>query len=127
MVDCIYEAKNFKLVISETGGPDSVCLGFEGSCSSQGFLSNADEVIEKLKNIDYRNIFIDTDALKRINSRFIGLLIVLVGSGRNIGLKTPDRFLNDLLEMTGILNKFHVYSSFKEFEDACGQKNKQGE
>jgi len=127
MGDCLYEAENFKVLVSETVKTDSACIRFEGNCSQQGFLNNADEIIEKCKQISFHDIFIDTDDLKRVNSRFIGLLIVLMGSDRNIGLKTPNRFLKDLLEMTGILNKFHIYNSFKEFDAACGQENKQGQ
>ena len=119
MSDIIYDAEKFKVMISDTSGPDTAYLHFEGSCSQPGFLQSADEIIEKVKQIKYKNVFVDVDDLKSINSRFIGLLIVLIGLDKCIGMRTPSRFLKDLLEMTGILKLFHISGSFSEFAEEC--------
>ena len=122
----LYEADKFKVEISDTSGSDTACLRFEGSCSQPGFLQNADEIIEKVKHVEYNSIFIDVEELKSINSRFIGLLIVLIGSDKSIGMKNPSQYLQDLLEMTGILKLFHVCGSFAEFAEEWGKKDTGG-
>ncbi|MFC1479605.1 hypothetical protein ACFL6F_03315 [Planctomycetota bacterium] len=126
MNDIICDTENFKVIISDTSGSDTACLRFEGSCSQPGFLQNADEIIEKVKHVEYNSIFIDVEELKSINSRFIGLLIVLIGSDKFIGIKNPSQYLQDLLEMTGILKLFHIYENFSEFAEGCGGKDTAG-
>ena len=119
----IYETDNFKVAVSDTSGTDIACLRFEGNCSQPGFLQNADEIIEKVKHVEHDYIFIDVEELKSINSRFIGLLIVLIGSEKYIGMKNPSQYLQDLLEMTGILKLFHIYISFNEFVKGCKEEH----
>lgn len=112
-----FKAEDFTITIEETS-ETSCSLRFDGSCNQPGFLIHSDDILDLLGKSDYEGLFIDCGGLKHVNSRFIGLLIALIGGEKKIGLKEPEPFLRDLLEMTGILKAFHVYDSYESFMDA---------
>lgn len=117
----LFEHGQFKVTVAEKSGDDTVHVQFVGNCSHPDFLHNADRIITVCKNLDAQNIFLDIEHLININSRFVGLLIVLAGSSRYyIGLKKPSEFLKDLLNMAGILRLFHIFENFKDFTAECG-------
>lgn len=119
MTTVLYDKEGFTVSITEQRGTQIACLSFKGDCVEPGFASHSDEIVEKLNNLEFPYVFFDVNDLAHINSKFLGLLISFMATDKKIGLKKPGQFLNDLLDMIGILQAFAIFEDFNSFVKEC--------
>jgi anti-anti-sigma regulatory factor len=111
----LYDNEGFSLTLTETSGPEFASIAFKGDCSQSAFMTHSEEVIKALAELKATHIFINANGLEHVNSRFVGILIHLLGQEKNLGLQDPNQFLTDILDIIGILNAFDICKDFAEF------------
>jgi len=111
----IYDQPDVKVSISEESGRKAACVKLAGDCSASEFRHHVEEIAEGIEGLDHNRLLIDATELRQINSRFISLLLLLLNTGKEIGLKNPSPFLLDLLGMVGIMERFECFKDFQSF------------
>lgn len=115
----LFAGDDFKVSIVEKTPAGVVHIVMEGNCSSPGFLNNSEAVGECLDAVPFSRLFIDAGRIRHANSRFIGILVSLLAAGKPVGLRNPEAYLADLLDVVGILQAFDVQPDFAAFQKAC--------
>lgn len=118
MSEKLFDKKHFSIWFEGDSNSKYAWLIFKGDCSTPDFVLNTEEMNGILQAVKASDIFIDANEVEHVNSRFIGMLIALLSTEKRIGLKTPTSFLNDLLEIVGIVKVFEIRESFEEFTKA---------
>ncbi len=116
----MFDRSPVKVEIITRNDPDQACLAFSGNWSKlTGAHHEADELIERVKNQSCTRMLLDLNDLEDVNSKFISMLVLLLESEKEVSLKSPSRFLEDLLEMVGIKDEFREFDDRSAFFDVA--------
>lgn len=110
----IFDEPEFKVSVSEESN-GVASLIFSGYSFSDDFMNNLKTIEKAIDGLPQNHLFIDVEGVQNPNSRFVILLLALFNSGKHIALKTPPKFLYDLLDMLGILGCFRIFEDLESF------------